>query len=233
MLSVTTSEKPLSFTDRVGEFLEHVDYRLMDVPADRETIYRLRYEAYLREGAIEASAAQRVTDQYDQLENSWIFGVYFEGQLCSSIRISVTLPTLSVIPGLSVFPDHLEPEIAASKILVDPTRFVADAEAARRYPALAYATLRIAFLAGGHFNADYVLATVRREHQAFYKRVLMCGPVCPPRHYPSLTKPIALMKVHYPTMWGKVAQRYPFFHSTVAERRALFDRPKRREQSAA
>ncbi|BAT58974.1 hypothetical protein GJW-30_1_01502 [Variibacter gotjawalensis] len=233
MLAANKSEDQLSFTDRVAAFLENVDYRLMSSPEDRETIYRLRYDAYLREGTIEPSPSRRITDKYDDLENSWIFGIYYEEELLSSIRLSVSLPGHSIIPALGVFGDHLEGPIANGTVYVDPTRFVADAEAARRYPVLPYVTLRAAFLAGGYFNADYVLATVRREHQAFYKRVLQCTPLCPPRNYPSLTKPISLMSVHYPTSSLKVAQRYPFFHSTVAERRALFSRPPRSVHAAA
>ena len=45
--------------------------------------------AYLREGAVKESPEQRVTDQYDDLPNSWTFGVYFYGELYSSVRISV------------------------------------------------------------------------------------------------------------------------------------------------
>ena len=35
------------------------------------------------------SAEQRVTDQYDDLSNSWTFGVYLGDELHSSVRISV------------------------------------------------------------------------------------------------------------------------------------------------
>lgn len=57
--------------------LEHVDYRLAETPDERDIIYRLRYRAYLREGAILPSESERVTDRYDDLPNSWIFGITF------------------------------------------------------------------------------------------------------------------------------------------------------------
>src|SRR6266851_7407644 len=72
-----------------SDLLDQVDYRLAETPQEKEEIYNLRYRAYLREGAVAESPAQRVTDQYDDLPNSWTFGVHIQGELCSSVRISV------------------------------------------------------------------------------------------------------------------------------------------------
>src|SRR6202051_3345837 len=69
--------------------LEHVDYRLAETAEDREQIYCLRYRAYLREGAILPSESERVTDRYDDLPNNFTFGIFIQGELCSSIRVSV------------------------------------------------------------------------------------------------------------------------------------------------
>ena len=44
-----------SLSDRVMALLERVDYRRADTSEEREAIFRLRYEAYLREGAIPPS----------------------------------------------------------------------------------------------------------------------------------------------------------------------------------
>ncbi len=64
---------------RSSDLLDQVDYRLVATPEEKEEIYRLRYRAYLREGAIHPSSDQRVTDQYDHAPNAWTFGVYFHG----------------------------------------------------------------------------------------------------------------------------------------------------------
>src|SRR5258708_22740988 len=74
---------------RSSDLLDQVDYRLAETPQEKEEIYNLRYRAYLREGAVAESPEQRVTDQYDDLPNSWTFGVCIQGELCSSVRISV------------------------------------------------------------------------------------------------------------------------------------------------
>ena len=71
---------------RSSDLLDQVDYRLAQTPEEKEEIYNLRYRAYLREGAVKESPSQRVTDQYDDLLNSWTFGVHLRGELYSSVR---------------------------------------------------------------------------------------------------------------------------------------------------
>src|SRR5882757_4139312 len=71
--------------ERTADPLEHVDYRLAETPEDKDRIYRLRYRAYLREGAILPSKSERVTDRYDEEPNNFTFGVYYRDELYSSI----------------------------------------------------------------------------------------------------------------------------------------------------
>lgn len=217
--------------DRGIELLRQVEYRLVETETERDAIYRLRYAAYLNEGAIEPNSAQKITDRFDELPNSWIFGIYYEGILASSIRISVATPAQPETPSLMVFPDLLQPELDRGKILVDPTRFVADPSRANRFPELPYMTLRLAYVACHHFNAHLGLATVRAEHQAFYRRVFLHQPLSQPRQYPGLTKPICLMAVDYPSMRDKVFARYPYLRSSYFERRKLFERSAERQLS--
>jgi hypothetical protein len=209
---------------RSSALLDRVDYRLAETEAEKEAIYSLRYRAYLREGAIEPRADERLTDRFDDLPNSWIFGIYLDGELTSSIRINVATPDNHDTPAVDAFRDLLEPELAQSKVIVDPNRFVADPVRRTRYPELPYMTLRLAYVACTHFAADIGTATVRKEHQAFYRRVFLHKPLCQPRPYPTLTKPLCLMAVDYPKMCEKVFQRYPFFRSSASERQTLFKR---------
>src|SRR5262245_66087307 len=78
-----------SLSDRVLALLERVNYRRADTAGEREAIFRLRYEAYLREGAIAPSTNKRFCDAHDEAANTWIFGLYIEGELVSSIRLHV------------------------------------------------------------------------------------------------------------------------------------------------
>ena len=235
LASVPATAMPArTLSDRVLSLLERVDYRRADTPEDREAIYRLRYAAYLREGAIVPNASERYCDALDDTDNNWTFGVYIDGQLASSIRLHVATRQSPVLPALNVFSDLLSPEIAGGKTIVDPTRFVVDRAASRRYPELCYVTTRLAWLASEFFNTNLLLATVRAEHQAFYQRVFGHRLICEPRHYPSLTKPICLMALDYALARERVVQRNPFFRSTVFERRMLFARaPALAQRSAA
>ena len=81
----------------------------------------------------------------------------------------------------SVFGDLLQPELDRGKVIVDPTRFVADPDKAKRFPELPYVTLRLAYVACAYFNADLGLAIVRAEHQAFYRRVFLHEDHCASR----------------------------------------------------
>jgi hypothetical protein len=85
-------------------------------------------------------------------------------------------------------------------------------------------TLRLAYLACTHFGADIGTATVRKEHQAFYRRVFLHKTLCPPRPYPTLNKPLCLMAVDYRASSEVVFHRYPIFRSSESERRMLFKR---------
>lgn len=210
------------FIGHGSELLDRVDYRLAETEAEKEAIYELRYRAYLHEGAIEPRPDRRLTDRFDESSHSWVFGIFVDGTLASSLRISVASPDHPDSPAVDAFPDILLPELARGKTIVDPNRFVADPN--QRLPHLPYMTLRLAYVACSYFNADIGTATARAEHQAFYRRVFLHEPLCPPRPYPTLTKPLALMAVDYPALREKVFARYPYFRSSYFERRMLFER---------
>jgi hypothetical protein len=232
-MSALAADQPTSLVDRVQELLQRVDYRRIETTEERLAIFRLRYQAYLREGAISANPSGQFSDPVDDRENCWIFGVYIDGKLASSIRLSVTIPGCIDIPALDVFSDVLLGDILAGQTFVDPTRFVADREMSRAFPELPYVTLRLPWLALEYFNASYMLAAVRAEHQAFYKRLWGSKPVCEPRPYPNLQKPISLMTLDYRAVRERVHHRYPFFRSSQFERRMLFERNRTVSQRSA
>jgi N-acyl-L-homoserine lactone synthetase len=213
-----------SFTNRVAQLLDKIDCRLADSEEDREAIFRLRYEAYMREGAIKSNVSRKFFDEYDETENVWIFGLYIDGELASSIRIHVASRDHPTFPSHSVFPDLMDPELRSGKVIIDPTRFVTDKKLSRIHAGLPHVTLRLCWLAAEYFNAEHFLVAIRAEHQAFYKRTFRHRLICEPRPYPLLEKPISLMTVHYPAVADAVHRRYPFFRSTYFERRMLFER---------
>lgn len=221
----SAAEASTAALGRSSDLLDQVDYRLAQTPEEKEEIYNLRYRAYLREGAVKESAGQRVTDQYDDLPNSWTFGVYFRGDLHSSVRISVLTSDWRMSCSAEAFGEILNPRLDRGEIIIDPARFVADPDKAKRFPELPYVTLRLAYMACEYFSADVGLAIVRAEHQAFYRRVFLHESIAEPRFFPGLLKPVGLMAVNFPAMRDKVFERYPMMRSTAFERRMLFERP--------
>jgi hypothetical protein len=174
----------------------------------------------MREGAISPNSSEVFSDPYDETDNAYLLGVYIDGELASSIRLHVASREHPDFPSLEVSPDLLQPKLDADKVLVDSTHLVSDEGLSRLYRGLPYATLRLCVLAAEHFRVDYLLAPVRAEHQAFYRRAFNCQLII----YPHLAKPLGVMMVHYPTAADQLYRRYPFFRSTVFERRKLFER---------
>jgi N-acyl-L-homoserine lactone synthetase len=212
------------FADRVLQFLQRVDYRRAETAEDREAIFRLRYQAYRREGFIAPNSPRKFGDAVDDRENTWIFGVYLDDKLVSSIRMTVTIPSNSFVPALDVFPDLLKPRLEGGERFVDPSRFVTDRVSSKLHPELRYVTLRLPWLALEYFGADVMLAAVRVEHQAFYKRLWGHQTICPPRLYPNLQMHVGLMTLDYHQVRDQVHQRHPFLRSSFFERRMLFER---------
>ncbi|MBP0441386.1 N-acyl amino acid synthase FeeM domain-containing protein [Tianweitania sediminis] len=215
------------FVDRVQKLLERVEYRPARTPEDREQIFRQRYAAYLREGAIVANSTGRFTDPYDETPNAQLLGLFVDDNLCASMRIHATGSGCFELPAMWAFADILKPEMERGRRIVDPTRFVVDAQWSRQYPELAYLTARTGWVAGEHYKADLVLSTARAEHQAFYKRVFNYRLVCDCRQYHTLTKPLSLLFLDFQEQRNVVEARYPFLRSTRAEREAMFGEAER------
>lgn len=213
-----------SLPDRIASLLPRVEYRRAETEEERDELFRLRHDAYVREGAIAPTRSGLFTDPVDLASNTFLFGVYLDEVLASSMRMCVSSVEGPPIPTLAVFPDELDPPLAAGKVIVDPTRFVADHAASRRHPELPYLTLRLPWMAMEHFEADYMLAAVRPEHEAFYRRLWGNAVWAPARAYPGLSKPVSLTVLDFATAREPVLRRYPFFASEPHERERLFDR---------
>src|SRR6266436_1125725 len=218
------AEPRTSLFVRGGALFDRVDYRLIETPEARDSIYLMRYRAYLHGGLILPSESKRVRDRYDDAPNAWTFGIYVDGELCSSLRLHVLTSEWRMSFATELFGDVLHPRLDQGEIFIDPARFVAEPEKARRFPELPYLTLRLAFLACEYFNADTGLALVRAEHQAFYRRVFLHQTIAEPRSFPNALAKVALMASDFRALREKVLARFPIMRSSAFERRMLFER---------
>ena len=205
--------------------LNRVDYRLIQTPAEKDSVYLMRYRAYLHGGLISPSESGRVTDQYDDAPNVWIFGIFVDGELCGSFRLHVLTSEWRMSYTTELFGDVLHPRLDRGEVFIDPARFVADPEKAQRFPELPYLTVRLAYLACEHFNADTGLAMVRADHQTFYRRIFLSETITEPRPFPGWdTKKVVLMASDFPNVREKILARFPIMRSSAFERRMLFER---------
>ncbi len=218
------AEARTSLSVRGGALFDRVDYRLIETPEDKDRLYSMRYRAYLHGGLILPSESQRVSDRYDDAPNAWTFGIYVDGELCSSLRLHVLTSEWRMSYSTELFGDILHPRLDQGEVFIDPARFVADPEKAQRFPELPYLTVRLVFLACEYFNADTGLALVRAEHQAFYRRVFLNETIAEPRPFPNVTKKVALMASDFRTVREQVMARFPIMRSSAFERRMLFER---------
>jgi hypothetical protein len=98
-----------SFGDRIAQLLRKVEYRRAESTDEREAIFRLRYQAYLREGAIGPNSSKRFTDPVDNQANTWNFGVYIDDVLAGS--------SASAAPFLPVQPPRTGTAVRARALL--------------------------------------------------------------------------------------------------------------------
>jgi hypothetical protein len=219
------ASEPRSRSDRLYDLLDKSDYRVIAGDEDREAVFRLRYEAYLQEEAIRPNFARQLSDHYDDLDNTTIFGLFVDGNLASTIRVHVATADYPEFPAMPSFPDALGPALAAGKVIVEASRHATGRVYSQAFPQLMpFMTIRITWLAAEYFGADLYIAAVRKEHQAFYKRVFDGEVVCDPRPYNQLIKPLSLMTCDYRAQRDSVHHRYPIFRSSQFERKMLFGR---------
>ena len=218
----TLIEVTSRFSDRVLRLLETAEHRIATSPVQREAVFRMRYEAYQRNGLLEPREDGRLHDErYDDIPDSWITVTFIGGELAGTVRVNVGAHEDALLPGLQVFRDILGPKLQDRRV-VEFTRLAAKFSLASTHPELAYVIMRPAYMAAEHFEADFAVATPRAEHISFYKRVFGAALWCPPRHYPEITAKIACMAADYREVRKIIESHYPFFKSDHAERKALF-----------
>ncbi len=222
--SVTSDPGMTTFSRHVLAVMEHIEYRLCENGEDLEDIFRLRYNSYLAVGMIGANSSHMIADDYDRMPNAYIYGVYYDGNLVSTVRLQHITTEFATSPSVKVFGDVLEPRLAAGETFIDPGRLAADLEWSSTLRVLPYITSRIGMLACRFFNVSACLQAIKGEHAAFYKRVHAAEPLVQARTYPGLNCAVDLWQSPCPLMWEQGMARFAFFRSTPLEERLLFTR---------
>ena len=224
MVAAEAATQSINFSDRVSQFLQRVEYRRVETDEEREAIYRLRYDAYLREGYIPPAPSRRLADTLGHLPNAWTFGIDVDRKLAGTIRMHLVTRKHANSFAYDLFPDVLEPHLEMGSTIVDPNKFVVDREGAQRFPELPFAIVRLVHMFAAYFRADHIVASIRREHMAFYKRYLMFRALCPPRKFDLFPMPVHLVGLHFLPAEAGLVSRFPFFAASESEKRRLFVR---------
>jgi hypothetical protein len=208
---------------------DRIEYRLIETPEERDTVYLMRYRAYLHGGLISPSESQRIIDSYDDAPNAWIFGIYIDGELCSALRVHVLTSECRTSYSTELFGDVLHSRLDRGEVFIDPARLCADPEKGQRFPELPYLALRLGYLACDHFNAGTGLAMVRTDHEAFYRRVFLSETIAGPRSFPGWdSMKVVLTACDFPNARKAILSRFPIMRSSASERQMLFDRGNQR-----
>jgi len=214
---------PSRFAVTLIDILDRVEYRRVDLGDRLEPIYRLRYEAYRREDFIAVNSEEIARDELDEVPNAMCYGIYIDGKLVSSLRLHLLTAEHRYSPSMTAYPDILNPMLDQGLRFIDPSRFTADRDATLAFPALPFLTLRLCTMAWEFFDVDYCLSSIRLEHAAFYKRVFGSEQWAGERYLGGgLRFPVYLYAAKCGAIRDRVAERFPFFMSTPAERMALF-----------
>lgn len=228
--AIESSEKILNpnrlsaFARRVLSLLERTEYRLCESGEDLEAIYNLRYKSYVLNGIIDPNPEHLYYDEIDEAPSCRRYGVFVDNRLVSTVRIHLLDHENRQSPSTIAFGDLLVPRLDAGEIFIDPSRLATDPEITGRNPLLPYVTLRIAVAASVHFRANYCLSTVRLDHAGFYRKIFLSERIAEPRPYPGSKVPVIMYQGDVRKL-PQIFSRYPFFDSSPAERRLLFDRP--------
>jgi hypothetical protein len=211
-----------NFSNKLLEILDHVEYRRVETHEDMEAVARMRYRAYKLANILTLSGAKLI-DAVDFDDHAYIFGVYFDERLISTVRIHHVTPEHRVSITRDMYPKEIDAFLDSGMTLIDPVRFAADPDIIGEMPALPYLTLRIASMAADYFDADRVLQLVSPQHAPFYKRVFSADTVVPAQNgVGKYNIPLTLMATRTRETRAALYERFPFFVSEPYERRMMF-----------
>ncbi len=222
---MTQTQGMSEFTHKLISMLDRIEYRRIDNPEDMEDVARLRRKAYQASDILPVKG-DLLIDDLDFDPQAYVFGVYYDEQLISTVRIHHVTPAHRVSSSGTIFPDAINPMLDAGMSLIDPVRLAADPQILNELPAIPYLTLRIATMASDYFDVDRCLSLIKPQHAAFYRRVFRSDQIVAPTPNCDAYKiDLTLLATHVRSVRDKIYKRFPFFQSQPFERRMMFAPP--------
>lgn len=223
MASVETATN--RFSDKLLGLLDRIEYRRVETGEDMEDVARIRYKAYKAGAVMHLDEQAVLIDEVDFDSHAYVFGIYYEERLISTVRLHHVTPEHRVTSSGKVFPDEINAFLDAGMSLIDPVRLAADPEIWSEMPAIPYLTLRIATMATDYFQTDRCVQMVKPAHSAFYKRVFDADFVASPKsNQGKFIIDLMLLATNVKETLPSLYKRFPFFKSEPYERRMMFAR---------
>lgn len=221
-----------SFSEKLLSLLDRIEYRRVESGEDMEDVARLRYKAYKVNNLIKLTGSM-LLDDIDFDDHAYVFGVYVEEQLVSTIRVHHVTPEHRVSLSGRIFPNVVNAFLDAGLTIIDPVRLAADPDVIGELQGIQYLTLRIGTMASDYFKADRVLQSVDASHSAFYRRMFLSDVVVDPlEKNENYNVNLTLLATRAKEVLPKLYQRMPALKSEHFERRAMFDREYHKRPSA-
>lgn len=209
----------------IMQLLEHVEYRLVTGGEDLEEIYRLRYQSYLRAGIATPNDSGLFEDRWDNLPNSYRFGVYCYERLVSTLRLHYVSREHPYSPSMDGYPEILKHRVERGETFIEGTRFATDPDSAPAPGMLPFLTLRLGMVASCYFGQTSVLIPVKIEHAAYYARIFNANQIAEGKAFPGVLVQGALFEIPCGENLRLTLDRFPFFKSTPTEQRLMFSNP--------
>jgi len=190
---------------------------------ERDAIFKLRYQSYLRAEVISQNSFGRYIEAADHAPNTYLVGLYLDGKLVSSLRLQIGSPSTPNIASLRLFPHLVQPLLRSSRSVVEMNCVATDTGLCGPNLWSPYLTLRPWILAAEHFNADYMVAVIRPQHRPFYQRALGCELPADFRRPPHRLGPVALATLDFAASAERLYENLRFLRSTPYERHGLFE----------
>ncbi|CUH21196.1 hypothetical protein JSE7799_00543 [Jannaschia seosinensis] len=191
------SDTKLNFlvSKRLGES-RGFDHFLARTPAQREAIFKLRYDAYYSQGLIYGNDESSLSDWQDDEKTSLIYGITLHGRLVSTIRLSVISRTQKACLTYSMFKNHCDSIVDKGESILDGSRLAVNCSSALRRSVILY-TLSLTAACSVSVNATWGSIIARHRHAPFYERYgfdLVIGPFT----YPGARASTSLMMIELP-----------------------------------
>jgi N-acyl-L-homoserine lactone synthetase len=224
--SQAPAERIAASTQRDAElsaFSKRVSLRIAKRSHEREAIFKLRYQAFLRSGMIVANSFERYVEPADHAPDTYLVGVHIDSKLVGSLRLSKNTLASPGFPAIDVFPELVRPLLENNKSIVEMSCVATHGDLARLNPRTPYAIIRAWIVAAEHFGADYIVTTARPQHQLFYQRTLGCEVYPDQRQLPYHLSSAGLVTLNFSAAAERLYRTFPYLRSTSSESAQLFD----------